>query len=526
MSHVLIKILLQEFIQGHYIYLVKFCEWPLNRESDWYKETELRFVHFFFFFFLHSYGMGVLTEHIHSKAKVILDEYIKLHSLLPVKISRYPKSNFELLAHLFDEERLKQQYLQLIETQPTGNRVYSVQDPIQRLMKSYTAHNERQFTLTSLLRSHLPHTLDASLEDQSLGANVLLDRLSTALQILPQLTSNAHVMQVWTSSIHWQYCRSVLILYNFVTQGLPELTELLFTTYKDDRKFLLDHYAGCGRLVTEIMKFLEAHVQKYRQNHRRSAKGTLAVAVDQNSDPKDLILPGDLYGLRTQSDDLDELTVVLKHQSLKPEKMYAEGKDMFTDILISHLVVPHLPKIEANKKWNSKGTTSTASQVLDDYLLRGAVLQTIVDETDDESIFASADIQPLLYGSILPLWDKQGAVNRIANRIRKNPDEAIAHIRQWLTENTTQVVKNLAFDFGLEVHRRTLQYIHGRKLSNADYDAAFDDEAPKHTWKKKLLPDDPRALVLSDVIQPNKDYIAFGVPGLIVREILNEKSNT
>lgn len=463
--------------------------------------------------------MTVLNCRTCSNAKVILDQYVELHGLTQSTKSRYSNSDFELLAQLFDEERLERQYLQLQSTLPTGRESYQVQDPIQRLMKSYTVHNDRQFTLTSLLRSQLPHNPNCQ-DDQSLTTSVLLERLSTSLEILPQLTSNAHVMQVWSSSIHWQYCRSILIFYDFVTHGLPQLAELLFATHKNDHQFLLDHYAGCGRLVCEIMRFLETYAQHYRRNHRDSAKSTSVAAIPE---AYTLVIPADLYGLRPQSDSLDDLTIVPKNKSLSLERMYTEGKDIFADILISHLVLPYLPKTDSNQK--RKGSRSTDSQVLDNYLLRGAVLQAIVDEMDDESIFASADIQPFLFGSILPLWDKRGTTSRIATQIRKKPDEAIGHIRSWLTAHASQVAKTLASDFGSEVHRQTLQYVHGRKLSESAYNTAFDDEAPMRTVRSKLLPDNPCMLLLSDIIQPDRDYIGFGVPALIVREVLNEQYN-
>lgn len=336
-----------------------------------------------------------------SDAKIILDQYIKDHGLIPATTSHYPNAEFELLAHLFNEERLERQYSQLTQTLPIGREAYQVQDPIQRLMKSYMAHNDRQFTLTSVLRSQQPQSPD-NLADQSLMATVLLERLSASLQILPQLTSNAHIMQVWNSSINWQYCRTILILYDFVTRGLPELTELLFATHQNDPRLLLAHYAECGRLVTEIMKFLEAHVQDYRRTHRDLTKSTPGLAVNHDEAAGTLILPGDLYGLRVQPVGLIDITVVLKNKSLKRERMYSEGKDIFTNILISHLVVPHLLTASSNQKQKHKHQADP-SRVIDDYLLRGAVLQAIVEETDDESIFASSDIQPFLFGSILPL---------------------------------------------------------------------------------------------------------------------------
>lgn len=394
--------------------------------------------------------------------------------------------------------------------------------------------NKRQFTLTNLIQLEplqKPSLSLGSLQNQSERIGWLFERVSTAFEVLPQLKQSMYMLQIWEASIRWQHCRAILIIHDFITCALPELSELLFETHRLDPTFLLKNYSAYGTLVNTIMSFLVDYMAQY--SRKRGPRPTSYLTI-----------PSNLFGLVNVVEP-STLKFELKNKRLDTGKVYTAGKELFLDIVTSQLVVPKLhgvndaamaserkktrkkkgPKKKRGSEEKDEGNSEEREEkerrekLLDEYLLRGSVLQTIVDLMDDESICALRNMDPILYGSLNSLWKSGDSTARIAKAIRRNPDKCVGHIRRWLIEKVPLTVKNLAHDFGQEVHRSVMEYICGKSLSDAAYEGTVGSN---HLFPSQPRIDDPRTLLLLDVVQSGKESISFGVLGLIVREVVRE----
>ncbi|KAE9388223.1 hypothetical protein BT96DRAFT_1004405 [Gymnopus androsaceus JB14] len=150
-----------------------------------------------------------------------------------------------------------------------------------------------------------------------------------------------------------------------------------------------------------------------------------------------LIVPSNLYGLINNGNESELVKIPLTTRQPEQKTQYSLGKEFFCDIITLHIVMPKLLAIDEvalasqkkkTKKRNNKDDdedNESGSAVLDEYLLRGMVIQTIVNAMDNESICASQDMDPILYSSFLPLWKMQSCNKHISHAIHKSPDIAV-----------------------------------------------------------------------------------------------------
>ncbi|KAE9389919.1 hypothetical protein BT96DRAFT_980529 [Gymnopus androsaceus JB14] len=472
-----------EFTKRSYLFLLKFKGWPVAPDVDWYNESDL------------------------VQCQEMLCAYLE-HHRLTLLMSDFPESNFTLLENLFKQDNLDLQYSKLKEncrSLPKGCQTFNVQNNFQKLISTYMSVNKRQFTLTNLIRleplQNSSLSLD-SLQDQSRTIGWLFERVSTAFEVLPQLKQSTYMLQIWEASVQWQHCRVILIIHDFITRALPELLELLFQTHRLNPTFLLKNYSAYGVLVNNIMQFLVDYAAQYsRKQGPRSTSYFTA--------------PSNLFGIVNNVELLD-LKFQLKNKRIESGKIYSVGKEIFLDVIISQLVMPKLQGIdsaaltsERKKNRKKKGPKKK---------------QEHKEESEEEREERRKEKQEELLDEYLLIWIRSYMGHSIHYG---NPGIQRRALLKPFVRTRINVwgifvpltVKNLAHDFGLEVHRSVMEYICGKSLSNAAYEGTV---ITNHFSPSQRRIDDPRMLLLSDIVQTGKESISFGILGLIVREAVRE----
>ncbi|KAE9388222.1 hypothetical protein BT96DRAFT_1004404 [Gymnopus androsaceus JB14] len=186
-----------EFMQGSYLFLLKFRGWPVDRNVNWYNESEL------------------------LDCQEILDTYRETHQLIP-SASEYPDSDFTMLETLFDEHNLRGQFDKLKElchSFPSGQQAFKTKDSMQKVIAAYISTNKQQYTLTNLIQSDPLHNsliFGGSLPDCNQTIDWIFERVFTAFEVISQVQQSAYVFQIWDASVRWQHCRAILIIHDFI----------------------------------------------------------------------------------------------------------------------------------------------------------------------------------------------------------------------------------------------------------------------------------------------------------------------
>ncbi|KAK7434800.1 hypothetical protein VKT23_019987 [Stygiomarasmius scandens] len=330
-------------------------------------------------------------------------------------------------------------------------------------MGGYAEINQKLYFYTSCLLSD-PFSSSNFLSDQSHTIDTLFARVKEALSSYSQSKDTDYATRIWNAASQWQQCKSLLVLHHFVTSGLPELAQLLFSLYFEDSTFLSKTYPQLAQLVIAIVEQTMQHHAAYHTKHHRNAKdiqihitGTVSDSEDtnpKNEKPK-LLFPNQLHGLCPNQDFDGDISweISTTRVPAKQEKFQSFIEDIFSDIVLHYVILPYLKRF--NKGQINQSASQKENALLKEYLLRGAVLQAIVDVLDDESIFASNGISKILYTShpsIGSLWDTDLGVPKIAACLRSDPDKHIQHICKWIVDNVSSDTIDRAHDLGFEVH--------------------------------------------------------------------------
>ncbi|KAK7037431.1 hypothetical protein VNI00_011182 [Paramarasmius palmivorus] len=242
-------------------------------------------------------------------------------------------------------------------------------------------HNKRSAITTSShvnrLLSDISELGDSYAGWNSLGtftpssATLLLSHIKCAassLQNAPEILSSLEVMHCTTALM---VCRSLRFIYVWRVLFGPELSKQIFAQYPD-----------MSSTITLWPEFSELAntITKWVQNCTRS-KQTLE-------------LPGSLFGLTENS---DSLSIPCRQQTFKDvasQRDYAVS--LFIDAVFRAIVLPSMQPIDIYLNSLRKQTPRKADQLAARTLLRGAVLDCLVDWLDDDGIFASPDILQVL----------------------------------------------------------------------------------------------------------------------------------
>ncbi|KAF5346356.1 hypothetical protein D9757_014806 [Collybiopsis confluens] len=490
------KIVKHEYVRGTYWFLVKFEGYPVDQLQSWYREIDL------------------------GNASEILSDYLKSISLNLENFCSDDTVTYRILSDLFSIKTIKTERDRLNKLRESffASRIsWSAATSHANWVKLAEAH-DRQNTLTHLLINNPSDTLASKGEK----FQACLERVDITLQTIPSLDASVYLTHLEGIFIHWQVCRNILILYDFLAHGLPELIEALADTYKRDSKLLEPTFAGMGRLFKALVSHVnESKSQNKRQQTQTTKKTRSSVSTNLASsapppefnskftfDPASYAIP---LILRTSK---SSISVPYKAS----RKDYRCEKEMLYTIIESHFIIPYLRR---SNLWGAEEKSDNA--LIDHLWVRGALLCTLLEFMGSEDICAFTGITAILRDpGASGVFVKRESYHHIALSIRKNHEQAISHIRNWLQENVHHDFLLLVSGLSTRVHWYMQELVSRKKISEAEYKG--EEEVPSHSpqsSRQAKKSDDCRTLTLEDLIGA-RDRISFGVIGIIIAEVFAE----
>lgn len=202
--------------------------------------------------------------------------------------------------------------------------------------------------------------------------------------MLPTIYSELLVVDVIQCYLRLQYCRSPLVIFDFLSSGLPRLSNILFNAHQAGSQYLEENYLLYAPLVRHIYHYVHTIHQVKHQKSQQSPNNLTSVPYSLFD-----VRPQSSGGIRGSSVHLGDPG---SSKSLK--EVYATGC-LFKDIIEEQLVLPFIPG--TNAFFNNKHRRSTqpkASRAL--AIVHRAVIQAFGNHIGNESIFASQTIHDIL----------------------------------------------------------------------------------------------------------------------------------
>ncbi|KAL0574434.1 hypothetical protein V5O48_007520 [Marasmius crinis-equi] len=526
------KIVEHEYSDGTYWYRVSFEGWPLEK-ALWYKEIDL------------------------PDALSMVHEYKMQHKL--GQTSPYTALDGSILQDVFGAETLQARYKYVVDARSiftASRKSFAMDSNFKQFAAAYREQATRQHYLTaSLSELPLPPVVDDNypLSSSGASANHLFERVVEAIKPVPLLVETAFALDIWKQAVLWQQCRSIMILYHFLTWGLPDLANILVQTYSRDPKFLEDNYPRYYPLIHHLWGAVDKYRAQYRSHSRgkrvqqrrrmtnvhdneggdeeeRNGNSRLVGAVDGvDVDGEDRLVvdvPGNLFGLHpSATEHAGQLTYCFRNKRVDPnnEGVAKHVREGFIDLVERHVIGPPLEGVVSPKAFGKRKAEQSSNAVqllIDELVVRGALLTTVAEALGDESIFASPTVELLIQRPLTSLWDGR-TYSRIADRLRKNRDHEVDHLRAWIANNVTSATLDLITDLGYQTHLVISEFVEGRKLSDRSYAGVNRRLVKEQVSGARKLKDDRRLLTVEELVG-NRENISFGVVALILREVMLE----
>lgn len=229
-----------------------------------------------------------------------------------------------LLHNLLDEARIVDQ-LETLEGQHSGLKLSSkgIGTTITTVLRKLFPFIEDQNNFSDWLRV-LPLNIYNYTQPQTGSVDMSFQRVRQVIDFLPELVSAYSSTTIVGALLRWQYCRCILVIYQFLSTDLPHLATILFSGHQsflpastsetdanpDGDKWLHEHYPRYAPLVLHILRYVKAWVQSQRRSYRHEGQSSL---------PDDYkLVPSDLFGLRPTQGSPIELPALLKSTPYGP----------------------------------------------------------------------------------------------------------------------------------------------------------------------------------------------------------------
>lgn len=359
---------------------------------------------------------------------------------------------------------------------------------------------------------------------QAGSIKMLIRRATEAAKTLPTLTANGLCLDILQSSMRWQECRNYLIIGDFLTSGVEKIVNVLTHAHKhlDSISFHSD-YGSSAELVCKLHEFFHTYQQSYR-------------AKTLTKQDKFVDIPWDLYGLRP----VDTKSAPRTSRPRPPIRLY--WKKAITNgpgplykilhrclkkLLIDELVLPYLsqPKYRKGKRSLNDEELLVACQ------LRGILLQCIVEELEDEDFCATSGVLCILQNPLQLFSAKISTETKLLSKILKDPEGMLDPIRNWIRNNCPSDISNITGAIARFVNHRMVEFHVGKSME--DFNPTPDDEElnvdvnpPKlEVRSTRFRPPMDDLSISITTLTGNKKQISLGIPGLIIREALNQRRN-
>ncbi|KAJ7584522.1 hypothetical protein C8J56DRAFT_1053976 [Mycena floridula] len=334
--------------------------------------------------------------------------------------------SFHTLKNLVDIENLQAECTKL---EHASSGTLSSPLTIARCNEIFRAADTFQATSNVYGDSGHFHSLDISAAILHLNSavTVIVDSFQTELQL-----------NVALHSIIYSRSRALLFVYQWFTLYGPQLAADLFTPRRDNPAQSLAFFPTHAPLVHHLMDWIEAWaVYRSQQNSQRLKRSRLnGTAAEPHPKPDDtLVLSQSLLSPLQISEDI---TISWpKHAKVETKEDQQEfGQNLWLDIISTHLILSKMEKVDADVGGSQGG--NKLANVKDRCIIRGAILDLLVDTIDDDGILASESLEGLLK-TPAPLFlggkKKNPVTNRqLAARILDDPS-CLHPLISWLYNN-------------------------------------------------------------------------------------------
>lgn len=378
--------------------------------------------------------------------------------------------------------------------------------------------------------------------DQAATAAVL--RASEASKIMPALTRHSLATDISSYALHWERCRSYMVLYDFVQKALPNITRNIFT-YLENKGSLNTSSLFCPEnplllapLAHHIYRYVTARSADYT-TWRSSIKQTARTNDSRSENPKTKLkkrrqkIKVDDVEIFVTSTPLREIpreivtslfpkaktasTYFIAPVACNPACVREESEDCFSKTIISLFITPYLQEI-------TDLPNICRISALDRCVVRGAVISRIVNAVGSEYICASREFANLINKPYLLFDGKLSREDSLWSAIRKDEEATLRPLDEFLKEHIPEdgISKEAEYlaDF---IRHHFLELQLGRYISEAEF---YRNWVPSKVSSLERKPGRGKMMAEGRVVHskllPNGGIPHFGVLGLILRESLNK----
>ncbi|KAK7461698.1 Chromobox protein 5 [Stygiomarasmius scandens] len=248
----------------------------------------------------------------------------------------------------------------------------------------------------------------------------LFDNLHGSLKTAESSSKSSLKTDVLKRSLNLAICRSLRFVSLWYSCWGPSLAHAAFDMYMSDGK------DGVARTWTTNLAILVEKIMIWLND--------VAACKKAGSIPPRLDLPSDLYGFhKPASDDHQNILVTPPTQKLtKKDIILKKGKEFFLGIISDHVIIPAMQFCDGYINSDRRNNISYDG-IKARCVVRGALLDTLVDWLDDDGIFATLDILKVLE-SPAALFSKKTNEEDLSKRIINKEIHVFAPLESYLWE--------------------------------------------------------------------------------------------
>lgn len=441
-----------------------------------------------------------------------------------------------LLHNLLDEARILDQ-VETFEEQHTGLKLSSkgIGTSINSVLQKLFPFIEEQNNLSDWLRI-LPLNIYNYTQPQTGSVDMSFQRARQVINFLPELVGAYSSTTIVASLLRWQYCRCILVLYQFLSSDLPHLATILFSGHQsflplsatepspdanpEGDKWLHRHYPQYAPLVLHILEYVKTWVQSQRKSYRKK-KQLPSLPSGYN------LVPSDLFGLRQNKGPPIELPELMKSIHYGPGPRYEAACKCFIKLIEDTIILPTLPDADSHFNERRARSGSDLGAIRARCIVRGAILQCIVQDMQTEAICASEHMRVLLQSPSLIFYEQSVNETRISPFVLAHKPEFVAPLRRWLKKHVTPESRAAAIRLGNFFQRCSLEIQFNRELS---YEQFFNSVSPEQIRSKNAKAatnhgPGPRLTPTLSSLLHNLDPPHYGGPLLLIDEAFLKATN-
>ncbi|THU77346.1 hypothetical protein K435DRAFT_877979 [Dendrothele bispora CBS 962.96] len=246
---------------------------------------------------------------------------------------------------------------------------------------------------------------DSQLLFQDEGGLTVLTNLEAGARLLKDSAVTQRLVKLQQRSLNLAICRSLRFIYLWYTSWSSLVTSSLFNdltatrNVENNEAFLAKWSSSVAQFARAILDWVE----------------TVSKAKKRQTSVPSLTLPYDIYGfykpsIVSQKDKVDISYSPSHSKSLRnAQQRQAYAEETFQDILTKYTIIPGVEALD--KSLNSpRRNVFEVDDIKARCILRGALLECLVDWLDDDCLFVSSQIQAVLVSPAMLFKDDFGKV--------------------------------------------------------------------------------------------------------------------